>query len=214
MKMANKYLPPVKKRSLKKTLSYMSGNIVCKVCDFLNGLMTFIYMGGQIVLPEGSKDDWRVAILIVLGLIIWSVAWHFILTYIDENRRRYVNWMLDYTRKYYDYGEASEFETFVDASIKDNMIFRTRRLVVTKDIVLGCLDCEHKYEGFVPVAVMRKDVASDSFYEEERWYRRRNMEVHTTDGILELRMKNGDTIKLFVSEGRKNKIIRELLRGT
>lgn len=205
----NRFLPPVKERSLKKTLSYMSGNVLCKACDFLNGVMLIVYIGCELMLPAGDKEDWRMVALKVSAILLWSVAWHFILTYIDEKWRRYVNWMLFYTKEYCDYEDAGEFEAFVDASLKEHMIFRTRRLVLTKDFVLGRLD---KYSGFMPVVILRKDVASNSFCEEEHWnWMRKGRGIHTMDGVLELRMKNGNIIKLLVSEGTKNKILRELL---
>lgn len=128
-----------------------------------------------------------------------------------HNKCHLINRMLENTKEYCDYANEAEFVKFVDKSLRNDMIFCCKRLVLTKDVVLGRIDNERE---FLPVAILRSEVQSDSFYIEKRKYHRSNTPgyIHMY-GILELRLKNGNVVKIHTSEGCGNDRVRQLLTG-
>jgi len=198
------------KRSLKRTLAYMSGKVLQKTFDVLNfieiGMFGFGGLGWAIYF--GTEKEIGIVIVIILGLIVWTVLLHCLMSYIKNNKNRMVKRVLENSKEYVDYGDEAEFTDFVDRSLRNDMIFRCKNLVLTKDVVLGRIDNDRE---FLPVAVLRREVLSDSFYVMKRIHGRGRRAYKSIDGILELRLKNGNVIKLYTSEGFGNDRVRRML---
>lgn len=196
-------------RIIKKILSYMRGNTLGKVVDFSNGILVIIFLIYAKMFMLKSIKDIALTILILIGIISLFVCFHFIIRYFNENRIYYVELLISNSQDYCNFCNYNDFLRLLQDSLRNYTILQTRRLIITKDFVLTTIG---DYDEFNPIVIERKNIIRDSFYIEKRWnFDKRTRSILIEEGILELEMKDGKLLKLFVSEGNKNKNVLKLL---
>ena len=203
-------LPAACKRSLKDTLNYMNGNVGGLLWDILWGCLLFSGLVAWAVTTADGKaktplnmENFLNAMprfFILLGIVL---AGHFLLEMIHKRRNR-IPKMLKNTKTYYNYGNEEMFVKYVDWSLQENMLFRTKQLVLTKEIILGY---GHTDTVFYPIAISREFI-KEAEYREVLWS---NSKVSACTGVLACKLHNGKVVDFYLSRGVGNQRVCNLL---
>lgn len=201
-------LPLLQKRSLKSILNYMHGNIGGMIWAILWGTIVFSVI--IVCLGEGAfiLEDLPTIVQTGLKMMLVFLVGHIFFRLIHSHSN-YTKKMLENTKEYYNYGngtnDGKRYAEHIDWSMRENMQFCCKQIVLTKEIVLGYA---HTDSWFYPVAIPR-DFIKEAEYREILWS---NSKISACTGVLACKLNNDKVIDFYLSRGMGNARVVELLQ--
>lgn len=192
-------LPKESRRTLKYTLNSMRYNVPCILWDVFWAVIIFtvLFMGMELLF-NAPGEFFRKAgqYVLVWGPIILLV--HVFLKLIHQEFD-YTTKMLKLTSDFYNYGNELQRDTYkqhIEWSLKNNMIFNSKSIVLTKEYLIGSANSNTRFR---PVAIPRDFVKAAEVRMVYSHQRTKSSTATICDAILTCKLNNDKLVEFYIA---------------